>query len=440
MTTFSKAIEAQNFLKEQYPELMNNTMVQRTEVLDLFTEMSGTVYEGPDGKYWKLNNLIGGNEGIGSRLEGQFLPAGGTPISINPLLKLKYHYARVQTFWQAFRAMTAGPAGFADFATGVLEPTVNNLTTDLDRQACGFASGILCRVDAASPAAALKVDAPFGIANDTKGYINLRAGMTVAFGPNADGSGLRDGGNTAKILTIDPTGNSGGGTAVLDALPTGVADDDYLFRADQYASNIPVAGEEPEMMGLEGLIDDGTILDTLQNISRTSVYEWKSPVIDASASPYSGEFTDGLGMRAVSDLKTIGGGMPDVFLCSNEVVQRAVKTVASLGGFGATRDGQRVRKGAKGVDVDTPMGTFNLRGVSRVAPGRCYVITSSVLVRVKDGDGDWVDDWGGNIFNQISAGDAIKDGGYAYYRKCLNLGIKDPRQCLKITGVLETSW
>ena len=440
MPTISKAVEMQGLLKEQYPELMNNTIVERTEILDLFTEISGKVFEGPDGKYWKLANLTGGLQGIGSRLEGQTLPAGGTPIVINPLINLKYHYARVNTFWQAFRAATAGPAGFADFGTAVLLPCVENLTDDLDRQACGFGAGIVCRVDMAVPTTSLDVDAPFGIASDIKAWLNLKPGMTIVFGPNADGSALRDGGNPATVLTVNVGGNSGGGTVLLDALPAGVADNDYIFRGDQYATNVPVNGQEPEMMGLEGIVDDGTVLDTLQNISRTTTYEWRSPVINANAAPYSGNFTDGLALKAVSDVKTIGGGRPTTFVASHDVARQAFNAVRQLGGFGANRDGAQPVMGAKGVTVLTPMGEFEVRGVGRITPGRCFVLDGSTLIRVKDGDGDWVDDWGGNIFNQMMVGDAIKDGGFAYFRKCMNLGVTDPRKSLKITGVNEAAY
>ena len=440
MTLITKAVEMQGLLKERYPELMYNAMVVKTEVEDLFNEVSGTVFEGPDGKYFKLANLIGGMQGIGSRLEGQFLPAGGSPITINPLLKHKYHYARVDFTHQAFRNATAGPAGFAEFGTSVLLPTVENLQDDKDRQACGFGSGILCRVDDASPDTTLGLDAPFGVANDTKAYTVVKAGMKIVFGQNADGSGLRDGGNPATVLSVDPTGNSGGGIALIDALPTGVADNDYIFRGDEYGTNIPVGGDEPEQMGLEGIVDDGTVLSVFQNVDRTTTYEWRSPLINAGAAPYSGAVTDGLVMRMVSDAKTIGGASPTVFVGSHDVARQAFNSVRGLGGFGANRDGNQTRMGTKGIIVDTPMGSFEIRGVSRICPSRLYLLDGSTLIRTKDGNGDWVDTWGNSIFHHISVGGAIKDAAYAFYRVTNQLGCRDPRKNVKAYGISETAY
>lgn len=443
MATITKA-DVQGLLKERYPMLMYNTIVNRTQVLDIFSEVTNAkVYDGPDGKYYKLSDLIGGLQGIGSRQENQYLPDGGSPIVINPLVALKYHYARFDFTYQAFRAAQAGEAAFADWSTSYLLPQVENLTDDLDRQACGSASAILARCDGA-PTASLNIDRPFGVGtsatNPTKGWLNVKAGMKIVFSPNADGSGLRDGGNPATVLTVNPTGNSGGGIATLDFLPAGVAADDYIFRGDQYGANTAVNGVEAEMMGLEGMIDDGTVLDTLQNISRSTTFEWRSPVIDATAAPYSNAFTEGLALKLVTDARTIGGGTVDKILCSYDVSRQAYNAIRALGGFAARRDGAKVTGGYSGVNFETPLGNIELRGVARIAPGRAYAVDSSKLVRFKDGDGQWVDMFDGGIMHQQAVGGAIKDAGYMFYRVPMQLAITDPKSCAKATGISESGY
>jgi hypothetical protein len=298
-------------------------------------------------------------------------------------------------------------------------------------------------VDEATPTTdnSLSIDAPFGLASDIKGWINFKAGMSVVFGPNVDGSGLRGGGQAYEVLSVDVDGNSGGGILSMSGVPADLADNDYIFRGDEYGVNTASnAGEEREMMGLEGLVDDGTVVETLQNVSRTSVNEWKSRVINASAAPYSGAFTEGLALKMVTDAGTIGGGRPNVILCSHDVGRQAFNAVRQLGGFGATRDGSNVRAGYKGVLVDTPMGTIEIRSVERFAPGRAVALDPSVLIRATMGTGDWVDTFGNSIFHQQAVGGAVRDAGFAYYPKSLQLGITNPKRCVKATGISEVAY
>ena len=439
MSMIDKANALAGLLKERYPMLMYNTIVNRTEILDLFNEESSAkVWDGPDGKYYKLSDLMGGLQGIGSRLEDTYLPVSGSPIFINPLVKMKYHYARVDFTYQAMVNANAGDAAFADFGTAVLLPVVENLTDDLDRQACGYAAGILARYVSTS-GLTISIDRPFGLTGATKAWLNVKAGMSIVFGPNADGSALRSAGAPAKVLTVDPTGNSGGGTALLDFLPSDVLANDYIFRGDEQGANIPINGEEPEMMGIEGMVDDGTVLDTLENVSRASVFEWKSLVINAANAPYSAAFTEGLALRIMTDSRTLGGGKVNVIVCSHDVGRQAYNAIRVLGGFASSRDGSKVTGGYSGVTIETPMGPITIRSVARVAPGRAYGLDTSTLGRAKIGNGDWVDTFGG-IFHQQQVGGAIKDAGFAYYRVPCQLFCTDPKKSVKATGISEVAY
>lgn len=431
-------------MKERYLGTLNNTILRYTKVYDLIQESNIQPHEGSDGLYYKLANIYGGMQGIGARLENSVLPEGGNPMFVNPLVKQKYNYGRVDATWQAIRKAEQGPAAFASFAAAVLKPTVENLTADLDRQACGYGAGILARVDDASVSAtALGIDAPFGIAGDVKGWITFQPGMKVVFGPNADGSGLRSGGQSSTVLNIDKAGNAGGGALDLDSIPGDVADDDYIFRGDAYGANVPVGGEEPELMGMEGLIDDGTVVDTLENISRSTVSDWESRVIAGGSAPYSGSLTEGLLMTVVTDAELYGNGRISAMLTSNDCLRQGYNAIRQLGGFGARRDGDSSKAGTKGISVLVPGadGEITVRGVPRLIPGRLYGLDLSTLMRFTlGGQGEWVD-WGtGSIWQVAHVGAAVKDAAFAYYRHPLQLGIQDPKKCVKVTGISETAY
>lgn len=445
MADIQQSSNLQGLLKEVYPLAMYNSITTYSQVLDLFTAYAENAFEGPEGKGYKLSNLAGGLQGIGARLEDEILPAGGSPVFLSPVVYLAYNYARLTSTYQARVNADSSRAAMANFNTSVMVPAIRNLTSDLDRQSLGAGDGILARVDG-TPATTMPIDAPFGIAGDVKGWTNFSMGMTILFSPNPDGSAPRNGGVPVTVNTVSPTGNSGGGTIGISSLPSDVLDNDYIFRADAYGTNAATGGVSREMMGIEGLIDDGTVVSTLQGISRTTYNEFASEVIDASAAPYSAAFTEGLAMRTLTDLQLYGGmqgGSKAVFFCNNDVWRQAYNAIRGLGGFGAAseRGGASVAAGAKGLTVQLPMGTVELRGVPRTPWGRAYCVDPSVLIKASIGKGEWVsNDTNGGIWHQVHVGDAIKDASFAYFRVPMNLGITNPKLGIKVTKINEQAY
>lgn len=446
MSTIQQAASAQTILKEKYPLAMINSLTKYSQVLDLFTEKSGQLFEGPDGKGYKLSSLIGGLEGIGARREMEDLPMPQVNQNINPQLSLVYNYLAIQASYQARANLVGGDTAMADFNAAVIIPALQNFATDCDRQACGAGTGVLARVDAAAPAAALDIDAPFGIAANTKGWTTVRRGMSVVIGPNIDGTGLRDGGTPVTVLAVNPLGNAGGGTITLSALPAGTADDDYIFRGDQFGTNASTGGAPREMMGLEGLVDNGTNVAVLQNIDRATVPEFNSTIVDATQAPYSNAFTQGLAMYLITQARLVGSGRVNVLLCNDDVWRQGYGNLpgaaGSYPGFGAaeSRGGVSVTVGAKGYTVALPSGPTELRGVPRTAVGRLYGLDTSTLIRMKLGNGEWVNNQDGGMWHQVQSGGTIKDAGFAIWRLPMNLGITDPRKCSKATGISETGF
>lgn len=434
-------------LWENYIGVTYDTTIRRSQLLDLFKENS-KVHDGPQGKYFKFNDMLGGNQGIGSRLEGEFLPDGDTVQMNNPIAYLKTHYARTgDATYQSMVDAVQSKTAFGNFAKLVLTPLVQNLGDDLDRQACGFAAGAFCRIDTTNNAivtgvnGSASIDTAFGANNlsgvnvTTKGWISgIARGMRIVAGPNLDGSSLRSGGQSAKVTSVNFLGNNKGGSVTFDNVPVDWANNDYLFRGDQYGTNTQSGGTDREMMGLEGLIDDGNLVQVLETIDRTTTPEWASPLIDASAAPYSGAFTDGLAMTAITNAGLYGGGKVRAFVTGVDEWRQAYNAIRGLGGFGAQRDTAEGSMGQKGITIDTPVGSLNLRAVERIVPGRAYAIDPTVLHRFVDGTGDWVKTTG-TMWQQVRSGAAVKDAFFAYYRTRMQLASDNPRKCVKIVNI-----
>ena len=425
-------------LKENYVGVTYDTIIRRSKILDLAKENS-QVHDGPQGKYFKLSDLLGGNQGIGSRLESEFLPEGDVPQFINPVAYLKNHYARIDTTYQAMVDAVQGKAAFADWAKLTIVPTVNNFSDDLDRQLCGFGAGVFCRVSGAPSGTTVNIDRAFGadypgagsVLGTTKGWVSgVQRGMKLVAGPNLDGTGLRGGGTPVTVLAVDFQANSAGGALTVDnigALTSG----DYLFRGDAYGNNTAATGVEREMMGFEGLVDDGTLVDTVFGISRTAVPEWKSLRRDLN----NAAVTEGNVMRALTDVGLYGGGQCNVAWTGGDEWRGVYNAIRGLGGFGANRDGSGVTAGAKGVNIETPFGSINLRGVERCVPGRAYFGDTSTLHRFVQGQGEWDTTAGGTMFRQVQVGAAVKDAYYAFYRLRMQFACDNPRKWVKVLGM-----
>jgi len=317
--------------------------------------------------------------------------------------------------------------------------TEKALRDDLDRQALGYGAGVICRVDQATPLVALNIDAPYGIANNTKGWLpGIRRGMKLVFGPNIDGTALRENGRSALVLNVSKTGNGGGGTVTLDRLVDGTADNDYVWKGDDLDNNAPKLGVDKEMMGLRGLVDEGTILTTLQNISRTDFDEWKSQFVDGSAAPYSALGKDTLFMHMNDDSSELGGSDGLTHMLVSRAIFRNVYTqVRGLAGFGAAhKPGGSMRTGTKGIIVNLGTNDIEVRAVPKIFPGLGIGLDASVLRRYHLEGFAW-DDRTGSIFKQVAVGQGVQDAFWAYGRVIMELGSTDPQKCAFTTGLSE---
>lgn len=128
-------------------------------------------------------------------------------------------------------------------------------------------TGVICRVNDGSPSTTLTFDTPM-IGKYPMDYFDVD--NAIMFSDSATSA------SSAAYTTVSAiTGNY----TMTVASSSGVADNDYVYLAHTVASGAPtVSNVNAEVMGLKGLIDDGTNVATLHNISRSSFIWWKSYV------------------------------------------------------------------------------------------------------------------------------------------------------------------
>lgn len=438
MATFDTSA-ADAMLKVVTDGVLFDNVVTFSKTIDLF-EANSDVVEGPQGRYVELSHMFGYNEAVGARSENGFLPVPGNPTFVNGRIRLKKTLAVAQMTESVMKNAMSGKAAFADWAEVELTKTERALRADLNRQANGYGSGILCRVNGSPTTTTFNIGGPYGLggATQVKGWLpGLRRGMSIVAGPNSDGSALRSSGQAMTILSVSKTANSGSGSLTVDTLLPDLAASDYLFRGDALGNSAPSSGVPVEMMGLLGINDNGTIVPVFQNIDRTTYPEWQAQFIDATAAPYSNLAKDTLFMNMNDNAIELGGsdGLTH-FLVTRPVFRNVHAQIRGLGGYGAVQAPSKgTTGGTKGITMWIGDREVEVRAVETQYIGYIHGLDATSLRRYHLEPFEW-DSLTGSIFKQVSVGNGIKDAFYAYGRTVMELGCTNPaHNCLADVGL-----
>lgn len=423
-----------DMMKERYTKAFENNVEKESEVSDVLTSAEGfEVVEGPDGKGVNIGHIFSSGGGSMSILEDDYLPTPTTPTTKQSKITIKAHTAVAQLSGRALRRVKSGPAAFVTWATEQLPRKAARLAFMLDRERLGTGTGIIARYNGTPDGTGDPIDSMFGIAGlDDRASMLLLRDDNLRAGPNADGSALRTGtalvaavhyGDTATTNTIDTT------VAGSAAAPTSAADNDYLFQGD---TNVNGSGSR-EMMGLEGIIDDGTNLTTFQGLTRSSFPELNAQIVDASLAPWDGtlsedilDYADGLAFERGNM------GRPTTILMNrlaqasfwrNMKNDRVINDPA--GAFTGGKAKLRMMLGDRIVRLQT----------ARKVPGtRVYGIDGNGIQRYKIGSGRW-DDTDGSIWNRVVDGTGRKDAFFAVYIQEEEQGSGNPAGSFKIINI-----
>jgi hypothetical protein len=414
-----------NMLKEVYGESFENNMEKDMEVLDLLKRAQGfEVVEGPDGKGINLSHFFSSGGGVGAMLEDDYLYESTVPTNATSKVTIKQFSATQELSGRTLRRVKKGPAAFLTWASEALPRKAARLAYQKDRMALGTGSGILFRINEGTPDGTNDgVDSAFGIAG-LEGALNLiLRDDNTRWGPNANGTSLRSG--TAKFVTGDYDAQ----TATWSALPTSGANNDYVFLGDD---NVNSSGAR-ELMGLEGILDDGTLVPTFQTLTRATYPELNAQIIDATDNGFEGVLSEELLDYADAQCYERGNmGRPDVIIVNRSGQRSFWKTLKSdrvlndpKGSFTGGKARLRMMLGDRIVTVSA----------ARKCPlSRCYGPDTRSIKRFKIGTGKW-DDTDGSVWNRSVNGTGRRDAFYAVWIDEEEVGAGNPAQGFKITNL-----
>ena len=203
------------------------------------------------------------SEALGARPDDGTLPTPQNQTFVECAIPYAFNYATIRITHPTIASTKNDAGAWAKVVSAEMEGIQRDLKNDFNRQYFGNGSGKIGKVNDGSPDATLTVEA---------GH-RFKPNMAIDF--------YTENSNTAVNVSLNKVGTVSataitliamGGAASSGSDLTGIADNNDIYRE---------GSKDQEMMGLVGIIDDGSEVTTLQGISRTDYPEWKSTVVDA---------------------------------------------------------------------------------------------------------------------------------------------------------------
>ncbi|KKL56813.1 hypothetical protein LCGC14_2241670, partial [marine sediment metagenome] len=265
-------------------------------------------------------------------------------------------------------------------------------------------------------------------------WLSFMEGERIIFAADAAAATIRDAagpsGASYRITDVNPDAL----TLELDAEPTAnVLDSDYIFPGDVSGHSGQQAGVDRELMGLLGMIDEGTILASFQGLTRADFRPWRSQLIDGSAAPYNGQVTEDLLTVADDQVRVRATGVINVIVMSLNGARSFWKNLKS----DKRLLDPRSFTGGKGA-LSMIFGTdrsIELKTVRKMPSSLIFGLQTDTLKMWRNTGWEW-DDLTGAIWNRVTDATGRKDDFYAVGHLVLQTGCIAPHKNFKITGML----
>ena len=212
---------------------------------------------------------IRGSEAIGARGDDATLPTPQNQTYLETEVVYKYLYGTLRITHPTIAASKNEEGSWVKVISAEMEGLTRDLKNDVNRQYFGDGSGALAELAGSSPLD----DSNDKITLDsTLGYSQLKKNMLIDVFAAKTGGSVLSHADGLKITAIDTTNHKitvtnadGSGASLAWSSP----EDDIIFRHGSRGL---------ELMGLRGIVDDGTYVDVFQGITRSTDTEWKSQV------------------------------------------------------------------------------------------------------------------------------------------------------------------
>ena len=382
--------EFNDWLKEFYLPIVREQFKTQTILLDsrIITQDSENI----SGK--QANLAIEGISfaGVGSRAESGTLPTPQPGRYTRLTIGMKYHYASLLITGQTLAASRDNSGAFADAMTTESNTKLRAFHMDINRQLIWDGNAILALVDGTPTTTAITIDAAGGLADDVNGDKFLSEDCDIDI---YSSTGTLRG--TCKITAVtEGSGTSTSAIITVDALPDGVLDGDYIYRAGAKGN---------EMTGLYGMASTTT---TLHSLAPSSFRDWVATVVTGATAGTAEPLTKYRMEKLRSDMFHRGGNAVD-FVLAGPGVSLTYGDLAARGGIMVNRvkvgttDWEGADWGGRAIVEDSFM-----------PKQRMFYLARRVLTLYQMNEPSWLSNTSGSILDRVYGTDTYR-ADYGWY-------------------------
>jgi len=279
--------------KRVYGDRITDLFGRHTMTYNEFAASGRKASARPGGEGYYFSTRQGDVEGIGGRAENAMLPEPLPGDGVQGYIKPSLIYSVIRMSGLGIEAGKGGAMSFVDSLTDSTTNAFKSLVQDLNRQCWGDGYGLLGTTSAiATPSTSATFDVVF---DNDRGTRYMKKGMICDFYQ----SGAIDvTSSSVRILSINPItktvtfeANAGSYTAyhpiVTARAYTGtndtIASGSFLVRYGARLATHTTSDAFYEMMGLNGMYDDGTLLGVFEGITIASDPEFKANILSNSS-------------------------------------------------------------------------------------------------------------------------------------------------------------
>jgi hypothetical protein len=369
-------------LKENYPISKIETQLNEAKVLYAQVKKHSKTIQ-TDGRRAIIPIQTGWSQGVSARGENDNLPEAQRSSINDSVVTLRYNYARVQVSGVSMDLSRTNVGSFARAWDFEMDSALTAFMRDINRQMIsGDGVGKITKVIAGTVYTAATT---IGVDSVVDLFENME--IDIFDNPTSTGGTLITGGGKNKIVSVDVFNKT---ITLVNPITktTATPSVTYILR---------YAAKGLEMMGLAGIIDNGTTVNNLQGIDRQLVTRWQANV-----------FANGGTLRAITEAvlqpgytaveKT--GKIADLIISSYELRDGLATTLTPFKRFTNTID---LKGGFKGLDYN---GSAFV--VDEQSPNdRVRFARTDQLEIVQSRSPHW-DDMGGTIVSKVSGKDAVE--------------------------------
>ena len=404
-------------LKDWYEQATVSQIENKTRLLKSFGEADAPTV---DGRRVIYPLHIGRNTGILSSVEGATLPTAGRQNHVDVHIPLRKIVGRINVTKDVIDASRTNRGSFKRAMSTEMDGLVRDISDYRNEMLCGYGTGRLGTLTTTTSATQTLID-PAGFTGTTNPNRFVQAGMIVA---------QVRAGAVISVKTVSSVTESGSyNTVVFDSSMTAVAGD-YLVRAATTAvTAITDTDWNNPIMGIFGLVDDGTFVQTLHGINRTTYPVFRSFVL----SNVGALSLDAL-QRAFDAADMKGNGTISEMWCEHGV-RRAYLTLLEADRRYTSEKLMNPDGGTKAVKgSDVTFGGVPFKVERDMPYGYIVGVDSDVLDRYVNVRGQW-EDTDGRVLDRSAN---THDFTALWYMKD-NFGISRPNACFRMDGVTTTA-